>query len=187
MEEKIEKVDNSKKKLILILTICVMTLLLVVGISYALWQQTRVQEGTNYIASGCFGVEFVGNNPINLTNSFPIPTEEGMNDQPYTFTITNTCNSKAAYDVNLEALSNTTFNSTSIRVALDETNKLYSEYTEAEPYYETSIESRKLISGRLEASESVTYNLRLWVDEAVTTSEVNKRFESKIIVMATPS
>ena len=77
-------------------------LLVIVGVSYALWQQSKVQEGTNYIASGCFGVTFEGNNPINLSNSFPITEEDGMKTVPYTFTITSSCNGKAAYDVNLE-------------------------------------------------------------------------------------
>ncbi len=179
-----EEEQVKKKKIILISSITIVALILVVGISYALWQQTRVQEGTNYIASGCFGVQFEGNNPINLANSFPITTEDGMKTTPYTFTITNTCNGKAAYDVNLESLSNTTFQNTSIRVALDETNKLYSEYSEAEPYYNDSVESRRLISGRLEANESVTYTLRIWIDEAVTIEEQNKTFASKIVVNA---
>ena len=132
----------------------------------------------------CFGVDFVGNNPINLENSFPITSEEGMKLQPYTFTITNTCNGKAAYDVNLEALSATTIQNRNVRVALEDINKLYSEYQEAEKYYEDSVESRKLISGRLEANESVTYNLRIWIDESVTLEEQDKVFKSKIVVNA---
>ena len=182
MEE--EKQVNSKKRIAIITVVIIMALLLVIGISYALWQQSKVQEGTNYIASGCFGVTFKGNNPINLSNSFPITTEDGMKTTPYTFTITSTCEERAAYNVNLETLEGTTIKNTSVRVALDSTHKLYSEYEEVDKYYNTSVESRRLISGRLESGESVTYNLRLWIDESVTIEEQNKIFASKIVVNA---
>ena len=105
-----------------------------------------------------------------------------MKSTPYTFTITNTCSGSANYIVNLESLSNTTFNSISIRVALDETNKLYSEFEESNKYFEDSIEARTLVGGTLEDNESVTYNLRMWIDENAPATEQNKIFASKIVV-----
>ena len=179
MEE--EKI-NSKKKTILIGTITIIAVILIIGVSYAFWQITKIQEETNVIASGCFDVSLEGNNPINLANSYPITSAEGMATTPYTFTITNTCNNSANYIVNLESLSNTTFNNTSIRVALDNNNKLYSEYIESNKYYEDSKEARTLVSGTLEDNGSVTYNLRMWIDESAPATEQNKVFVSKIVV-----
>lgn len=173
---------KEKKKVIIISSMSIVALLLIVGISYAFWQTTKIQEDTNIVASGCFGVELEGNNPISLSNSYPIPSEAGMETTPYTFTITNTCEGEATYNVNLEALANTTFQNDSIRVALDDSNKLYSEYSVTEKYYETSKEARTLISGTLESKGSVTYNLRIWIDEEAPNTEQNKVFASKIVI-----
>ena len=179
MEE--EKINN-KKRTILICSITVVAVILIVGISYAFWQLTKLQEDTNIISSGCFGVSLEGNEAINLTSAYPLKTEEGMKSTPYTFTITNTCSGSANYIVNLESLANTTFASSSIRVALDNTDKLYSEYEESNKYFEDSIEARTLISGTLEDNGSVTYNLRMWIDENAPSTEQNKIFASKIVV-----
>ena len=184
MEEKIEKVDNSKKKLILILTICVMTLLLVVGISYALWQTTKVQEDTNIIASGCFDVSLEGKNPINLANTFPITDNEGKTTTPYTFTVKNKCSVATNYDISLESLVNSTLDSSKIKVMINDNMKLLNNFTETEKYFENSKDSRVLATGTLKAEETVTYNLRLWIDESVTNEDQNKTFDSKIIVKA---
>ena len=173
---------KKKKKIILISSITIATLILIVGISYAFWQTTKLQNDTNIIASGCFGVELEGNEAINISSAYPLNIEEGMKGTPYTFTITNTCSGSANYIVNLESLSTTTFESSSIRVALDDTNKLYSEYEESNKYYSDSKEARTLISGELESSESITYNLRMWIDENASNSEQNKVFASKIVV-----
>ena len=176
-----QNIVKNKKKMLIAITIT-MALLLVVGISYAYWQKTKVQSDKNIISTGCFGVNLEGNEAINLSSAYPMKTEEGMGTTPYTFTITNTCSGSANYIVNLESLSNTTFQNSSIRVALDNTDKLYSEYDESSKYYNNSKEARKLISGRLGANESVTYNLRMWIDEKASSSEQNKIFASKIVV-----
>ena len=147
MEEKIEKVDNSKKKLILILTICVMTLLLVVGISYALWQTTKVQEDTNIIAGGCFDVSLEGNDPINLANAYPIKDDVGKATTPFTFTIKNKCSNETSYNVSLESLNNSTFDGSKIKIMLNEDMKLYNGFNETEKYFETSKDARLLTTG----------------------------------------
>ncbi len=181
MEE--EKINN-KKRTILICSITVVAVILIVGISYAFWQLTKLQEDTNIISSGCFGVSLEGNEAINLTSAYPLKTEEGMKSTPYTFTITNTCSGSANYIVNLESLANTTFQNSSIRVALDNTDKLYSEYTESNKYFDDSVEARTLVSGTLEDNGSVTYDLRMWIDENAPSTEQNKIFASKIVIIS---
>ena len=69
---------KEKKKAIIISSMSIVALLLIVGISYAFWQTTKIQEDTNIIASGCFGVELEGNNPISLSNAYPVTEEIGM-------------------------------------------------------------------------------------------------------------
>ena len=185
---KIEVKEKKNKKIVIGLVIMItLSIMVVIGVSYAYWQVTKTQETNNVVATGCFNVTLTEKNPINLASAYPISSTKGMQTTPYEFTIKNTCQYNTAYTVNLESLANTTFANTSIRVALNTTHKLYSQYDVATKYYSTSKESRKLVSGTLQANGTVTYSLRLWVDEAVTTSETNKKFESKIIVTATTS
>lgn len=181
-----EEVNNSKKKVILITSICVATLLLVAGISFALWQTTRVQEDMNIIAGGCFDVSLEGNDPINLANAYPIKDSEGAATTPFTFTIKNKCSNETSYNVSLESLDETTFDSSKIKVMLDDDMKLYNTYSETEKYFETSKEARLLVTGSLGDNETVTYNLRMWIDESASNNEQNKVFASKIVVTAVP-
>ena len=183
---KVEVKEKKNKKIVVGLVIMItLSIMVVIGVSYAYWQLTKTQDNNNVVATGCFDVTLTGKNPINLASAYPITSTKGMQTTPYEFTITNTCNYVTAYEVDLEALSATTFASSSIRVALNSSHKLYNAYETATKYYSTSKESRKLISGTLQAKGTITYSLRLWVDEAVTTSEANKKFDSKIIVKAT--
>ena len=97
---------NQKKYILGILLIG--AFLLVTGVTYALWQINLQQESTNVITTGCFRIEFEDENPINLGSAYPILDEEASNLTPYTFTLTNTCDTLVSYQVNLEILNTTT-------------------------------------------------------------------------------
>ncbi len=123
-----------------------------------------------------------------MENTFPITDEEGMKTSPYTFTITNTCNTFLSYEVILGMTNETTLKSEYIAAVLDtsaiETLNTY-ESTEVDGYKEARI----LRTGSLSPGDEVTYNLRLWMDEDVEATEdaMNKTFASKVIVRATVS
>lgn len=80
----------------------VLMLLLIIGTSYALWNLTFRQEGTNRVNTDCFKVEFSDKNPITLSEAYPITDSEGLVMTPYEFTLTNTCSSNARHQVNLD-------------------------------------------------------------------------------------
>jgi hypothetical protein len=79
-----------------------------------------------------------------------------------------------------------------IAVDLNDTGKkLLSDYTSVEPTYKdktyTAVESRELIEyGVINGKDSVTYSLKLWMDESVTIEDdaMNKSFLSKVSVVA---
>jgi hypothetical protein len=74
----------------------------------------------------------------------------------------------------------------------DETKKLLSKYSEVTPSYSDSeytvVEARSIKNTSLAGGETVTYNIRLWMDESVTIEDdvMNKIFASKISVVASP-
>lgn len=176
---------EKKKNIISLSLVIVLAIVLIGGISSAFFIKTKKQDEMNVIAtSACFDVKLEDNkSPINLASAYPISDTDGEATTPYTFKITNICNNKVNYDINLESLENTTFNNSSIKVSFDNNVKLYSLYDQVNTYFESSIDSRHLTSGVLnKKGDSVEYNLRLWIDKDAPVTEQNKIFESKIII-----
>ncbi|MCI8568271.1 MAG: hypothetical protein HFG48_03020, partial [Bacilli bacterium] len=156
---------NNKKMIIVIMI--VLSLVLIFGVSYALWQITLRQTDENVITTGCFKIDFKDENPINLQEALPITDEDGKKLVPYEFTLTNTCNSYANYQVNLEVLDNTNLeNLDYIKVQYEEESpNLLTSNEVVEKTLSNAKSSYKLATGYLEKNEEVTLHLRLWLDE----------------------
>ena len=179
---------NGKKnwsKILLVLGV----LIGVVGVSYALWLVTFSSTNNNTITATCFKVSFTDQNNISIEKAYPLLDEEGKKLTPYEFTITNNCDSYVKYDINLEILNNSTLtNMDYIKLMLDdETPTLVSRYNVTTKTLSNASSAYKIKTSYLDAKESKTYNLRLWLDENVTgeTEGVqNNTFASKITVNA---
>ena len=71
----------SNKKIIILLFILLG--FIVIGTSFALWQLTFRQTGTNVITTGCFNVTLEDGDAISLNNTYPMTDEEGLPLMPY--------------------------------------------------------------------------------------------------------
>ncbi len=182
--------NSNIKKNRLILAIITITLvgLIGVGMSYAYWRFTAIQDKTNVGASKCFSIELANQaNEINLTNAYPITDAEGRKLTPYTFTLKNTCSMAAKYNLNMEMLSGTTLNSNYLAVLVNNKDiRLLSSYDAATTVIDGSTESRTLDTDTLAGNSSKDYSISLWIDEDVTLEDdiLNKVFKSKIVVDA---
>jgi len=182
-----EKLKN--KKVVYTIIGVVSVLLVALAVTYAYWLVTKTQTGENEITAGCLDIAISGEkNDIELTNQFPMSDEDGMKLVPYEFTVTNNCNTSVDYQVALEATGNESnvLSGTSLKVALNDSYKLYSAYPNVETTIEGAYESRVLGFSRLSAKgtegSSDTYELRIWIDADAPISEMNKTFTSKISV-----
>ena len=186
-----------KKKLLIIIIISALLILSIVGISYALWTLNLTQTGENDIASTCFNISFTEKDNISLQKSYPLYDADGKKLTPYEFTITNNCDSSASYAVNLEVLNTSTLtNNEAVKVMLSKKDvnvenelklDLLSNYKTVTKTLNNAKNAFNLTTGYLEAKESKTYDLRLWLDENVTTETVNIQnttLNSKVIVTA---
>ena len=181
--------EKLKNKKVAYTIIGIISVLLVVGaLTYAYWLVTKTQSGENIISSGCLDIELSGSGDITLSNQFPISDEDGANLTPYTFAVTNNCNTSVDYQVALEATGDeeTSISSNALKVALNDNVKLYSDYSIVDTTISNAYESRVLKYGTLASTGSEgakqTYKLRLWIDEDANISEMNKTFKSKITV-----
>ena len=174
------------KKVILLMVIGTMlSISLLVGVSYALWSNTHVQETENIVESGCFSTDFSEVNSISLSNSYPISDDKGMSSTPYQFTITNTCTVDAKYEVNFEVLANSTLGSNYVKLAINNKKDILSNYESKTSTIEGALSSSNIASGWLKAEQSVTYNLRLWIDEETTLAQgEGKSLKGKVVVVS---
>ena len=178
----------SKRKTIILSSLGVLLLIsLVIGISYAYWLFRTNQTSVNTIGTSCLNVTLTDvTSAIKLEDTYPISDEDGMATTPYTFTITNTCDSFISYEVLLGVTEETTMNSSYMATVLD-----YNQVQTLDTYpdFDSTLEGYKevkvLQKGSLSGEDEATYNLRLWMDKDVTSLDsMNKVFEGKIIISA---
>ena len=186
---------DKKKRNILITIVLLIGIIAIIGVSYALWVLNLAQTGKNAIASSCFNVTFTDKDNISLQKAYPILDEEGKKLTPYEFTITNTCDSHASFNINLEVLNTTTLtNNDAVKVMISSktgdteteiNTNLLSSYKTTTKTLDNAQTSFNLTTGYLNAKESKTYTLRLWLDEDVnanTEGVQNAKFSSKVVV-----
>lgn len=187
-----------------ILTIMIV-ITLFMGSSYALWKTTDYQQSINKLATGCFALDFQEEKKaIHLDNTYPMSDEKGFKTVPYRFTITNTCSTDAKFSIYLNTLkpaSGTKIDDSLIKVALVEDNdatavahKLNSLDVNKElshfSYDKQLLTSYIIETGELKGAldgkpgESVTYDLRLWIDESATTAINGQTFEAAVASVA---
>ena len=190
MQESISK-DKNKLKIFSSLLIIV---LLIMGASFAIFQNYARQSSTNNLgATNCFSVTFEGvNNAINLANDYPIPDSEGLERNPYIFKVTNNCNQYLSLSIGVETLSTSEIPSNLVKGVIVNNGGiptsamlLSSGKTMEAQNGGTAYE---LLTDGLGANSSKTYDLRLWFDESMTKEQgASKKYQGKVIVGASAS
>ena len=179
---------KNKKTMIAIISV-VALLLVLIGVTYAYWVLTKMQTNPNLVSSACLDITLDDeSSAINLGSQYPMSDEEGMKLTPYTFTLTNNCNTIIDYQVALESRGEeaNAIKASAIKVALDTKAELLSNKATESTTVSGAYASHKLGYGTLTASgsegSSVTHSLRIWIDENAPISESNKTYQSKISV-----
>ena len=185
-----DKILNDKNKLKIFASLLIVVLL-VMGVSFAIFQNYARQSGTNNLgATNCFSVTFTGvNNALNLENDYPIPDKEGLTRDPYTFKVTNNCNQYLSLSIGVETLSTSEIPSNLIKGVIIKNGEapisasiLSSGKTMEAQNGGTAYE---LLTDGLGAKASKTYDLRLWFDESMTKEQgASKKYQGKVIVGA---
>ena len=188
------------KKRMLILCIMLAVVLMITGVSYAVFTSYSSQTDANTLAASCMNLEFNGQNEINLLNTYPISEGEALEQAPYTFTIKNNCDNYIEYYVIASVISTTNkVDSKYVKVSLLGDNDLngavintlesiatpqsLSKYNITENYI------LKRGDG-ITKDESRTFNFRMWLDsnnKDIWTSEdvEGKDYQVKISVVGT--
>ena len=186
---------NKGTKISLLVGGIIVVLIGVIGITFAFFSTGGIQDTANTFQSGCLNISLTSNSSsISLNNILPITDVEGLSGTSYDFTIENTCNTSANYQVNLESLNEqaNSLGADYIKVSLssdtnDNVISILSDNTSVTPEVEGAYEAYNLYTGTLNADETKTYHLRLWLDyDATVEQAANKVYSSKINVIANP-
>ncbi len=157
------------------------------GASFALWSLTWKQDDVNMVSSACFHIEYKDQDEIHLSSVAPITDETGKDLHPYTFTITNTCDTYASYQIHLESLKNSTLKELQYIKSMlnDDSPILLTENKSVNKTLEDAERAYLLKDGYLDAKSSKTFTLRLWMDYDTPAIEevMNKTFYSKITIV----
>ena len=188
------------KKRMLILCIMLAVVLMITGVSYAIFTSYTSQSDANTLAASCMDLEFNGQNEINLLNTYPISEGEALEQTPYTFTIKNNCDNYIEYYVIASVISITNkVDSKYVKVSLLGDNDLngtvintLESIATPQSLSKYSITENYILKrgDGITKDESRTFNFRMWLDSNnsdIWTSEdvEGKDYQVKISVVGT--
>lgn len=173
---------KEKNKIILVIILILISLIALVGSSYALLTKSFKSKKLS-MEVGTLKIDFAEGNAINMANAAPMTDSDGMKTTPYTFTITNSGDINAYYTVsNEEELSNT-LDTSYLRMKLTGSDGYDSGIKTVK---ELGTETYKLVDETLLATgKSVTYELRMWISQDAGNDIQDKTYKSKIVVNST--
>ena len=178
---------KKRNKVLLLVVGILLSISIIVSISYAYYIFSVSQSDSNVVHTDCFEISFSDGDDINIDNAFPLDDMEVNNLEPYTFTIKNICNNIVDYNVNIETLDDTTMDLNAIATNIDGSDKkILGSIDENDIVVNNNVMSSKTIySGMLRAGEEKTHSVRLWLDiNATVEQSAEKLFSSKIVVSA---
>ena len=170
---------KEKNKIILVIILILISLIALVGSSYALLTKSFKSKKLS-MEVGTLKIDFAEGNAINMDNATPTTDADGLKSTPYTFTITNGGDINAYYTVsNEEELSNT-LDTSYLRMKLTGSDGYDSGIKTVK---ELGTETYKIIDDTLLATgKSVTYELRMWISQDAGNDIQDKIYKSKIVV-----
>ena len=186
--------EKRKRRLTLYYSLLV-TIICIIGVSFAWFRLYLSQQEDNTLASRtCFSTTLTEeNSKIELTDAFPITDAKGLKQTPFTFTVKNNCSGYVKMYITIDSTYRTSTSSSylndkyiKVNISPKGTTKnpslILGEQTLTE--LEDSSKGYIIIESGLKANEEKSYDLRIWMDSAVTTEEgLNKTWSGKIVVI----
>lgn len=170
---------SKKYKKPIICGIVVLAIVLIISAlsnsTYALFSSDSYGANTNLYSTGMLAIETKSKSEnILLTNALPITDEEGLQSNPYVFTIKNVGNLDYLFDVKLLSVgsSNTLFSSNYIKLQIDD-----GDVTTLSALTNGVIKSNITLL----AGETIDISIRVWLSIDTPNSEIGKSFNSKIV------
>ncbi len=187
--KKNRSVIMTKPQLIISFIAIILGLFTLIGASYAVLKISKVGEKKTLLNTGSFQVDFTTGEVITIKNMGPTSEKEGMNTKPFTFTITNTGTMDANYKVYLdENVSDSTHtlstvpNTEHLMISYKVGNEAYTKPVSIKSLYNSNT---LVLNKQLKAGESITYEMKIWLDEKAGNEYQNTTYSARIAVEST--
>ena len=186
-------IEKEKKKRTILYGLLV-TVLVLIGVTYAYYRITKTQTNSNVIGTRtCLDTTLTEEtSEIVLSDAFPISDEDGLKQSPFTFTLTNNCDSYVKVTIALVSEYRTSTNTAylkdnyvksnlSTKGTNDGSSVILSTLSLGE--VDTNTEGYILKTTGLKNKEAKSFDLRLWLDSETTNEQgLNKTWKGKIVV-----
>ncbi|MDO4341541.1 MAG: hypothetical protein Q4C44_02215 [bacterium] len=185
--------NNNDKKIKIYVTLLI-TVICIIGVSYAYFRLVLSQSDNNSLASRtCFSITLTEQtSKIALTDVYPVTDEEGIKGTPYTFTIKNNCTGYVKATITIDSeyrtqISTTYLKDDYVKVNLSKSDVL----TQSNMHLgnqelvdlDNSRKGYKLLEIKMGPKQEFTYDLRIWLDADTNIEQgLNKKWEGKIVV-----
>ena len=196
------KINN--KKLIIIFGILCLCILLI-GVSFALYtvslnsiKKARLKAGTlslqildedNNVISNSNGSNYeVNSSFIDIEDTYPKTNTQGLEQDGFPFKIKNNGTLAASYNLYIKVLDDSTLDESNIKYSLTRNGNPITEtpqlITEADLEEDNTYKYYKIDLGELGKQETVSYNLKLWLNIDAGTDVIGKEFKASLYVKA---
>ncbi len=160
--------------------------------SYSFLNTEITQEEANVLTTlDCMEVTIEGvSNELNLANSYPITNEQGLITTPYTFKVTNKCNTYVEYKIVMSVLNSSTLTTEEyIKVSLNGPKNLkaisldYLEKESAVVLIDNTFNNYVLLNSFFDNEEVHTYDFRMWLNSDNETIWEDETIANKNIIV----
>ena len=189
-----EEIIKDKKKIRIYFSLLV-TVICIIGVSYAFFQLFLKQSDNNTLVSRtCFDTSLTENTEkIVLENAYPVVDSEGLKGTPFTFTLKNNCSSYIRLYITIDSehrgnLGTKYLDDNYIKVNISPKGTTDGQSVVLGSKKLTDLDNNRkgyiIVNTGLQANEEKSFDLRLWMDEAVTLEQgLGKSWEGKIVVI----
>ena len=193
-----DDIVKDKKKVKIYYSLLI-TVICIIGVSYAFFQLFLKQSDNNTLVSRtCFDTSLTENTEkIVLENAYPIVDSEGLKGTPFTFTLKNNCSSYIRLYITIDSehrgnLGTTYLDDNYIKVNISPKGTTDGQSAVLGSKKLTDLDNNRkgyiIVNTGLQANEEKSFDLRLWMDEAVTLEQgLGKSWEGKIVVIGEAS
>ena len=191
-------IEKEKKKRTILYGLLV-TVLVLIGVTYAYYRITKTQTNSNVIGTRtCLNTTLTEEtSEIVLSDAFPISDEDGLKQSPFTFTLTNNCDSYVKVTIALVSEYRTSTNTAYLKDNYVKTNLSTKGTNDGSSVIlstlslgevDTNTQGYILKTTGLKNKEAKSFDLRLWLDSKTTNEQgLNKTWKGKIVVSVVAS
>ena len=193
-----DDIVKDKKKVKIYYSLLI-TVICIIGVSYAFFQLFLKQSDNNTLVSRtCFNTSLTENTEkIVLENAYPIVDSEGLKGTPFTFTLKNNCSSYIRLYITIDSehrgnLGTKYLDDNYIKVNISPKGTTSEQSVVLGSKKLTDLDNNRkgyiIVNTGLQANEEKSFDLRLWMDETVTLEQgLGKSWEGKIVVIGEAS